>query len=99
MVNYNCFGSYLSWSGWLIIIALAVICQTFGQGLLVYSLKRFSSSFVGIFALLKPLITALLAWIIFAEQISITNGIALVLILVGIYLAKSSESSAPEQSK
>lgn len=88
----------ISWSGWLIIIALAVVCQTFGQGLLVYSLKRFSSSFVGIFALLKPLITALLAWIIFAEQISITNGIALVLILVGIYLAKSSESSAPEQS-
>ena len=88
----------ISWSGWLIIIALAAICQTFGQGLLVYSLKRFSSSFVGIFALLKPLITALLAWIIFAEQISITNGIALVLILVGIYLAKSSESSAPEQS-
>ncbi|MGF1588331.1 MAG: DMT family transporter [Pleurocapsa sp.] len=89
----------ISWSGWLIIIALAVICQTFGQGLLVYSLKRFSSSFVGIFALLKPLITALLAWIIFAEPISITSGIALVLILVGIYLAKSSQSSAPEQSK
>lgn len=83
----------VSLQGWLTVIALAVVCQTFGQGLLVFSLKQFSSSFVGIFALLKPLVTALLAWIIFAEGISITSGIALILILGGIYLAKSSNSS------
>lgn len=82
----------LSLQGWLTIIALAIVCQTFGQGLLVYSLKQFSSSFVGIFTLLKPLITALLAWAIFAETISITSGIALILILAGIYLAKSSDT-------
>ncbi len=86
----------ISWSSWLIVIALAVICQTWGQGLLVYSLKQFSASFVGIFALLKPLITALLAWIIFAEAISVTSAIALVLISIGIYWAKSSESLIPE---
>lgn len=82
----------ISTEGWLTVIALAVVCQTFGQGLLVYSLKQFSSSFVGIFALLKPLITALLAWAIFAEEISINSTIALILILIGIYLAKSSNS-------
>jgi drug/metabolite transporter (DMT)-like permease len=59
----------------------------------VFSLKQFSSSFVGIFALLKPLVTALLAWAIFAEGITITSAIALVLILFGIYLAQSSGSS------
>jgi drug/metabolite transporter (DMT)-like permease len=82
----------LSLQGWLWVIALAVICQTFGQGLLVFSLKQFSASFVGIFALLKPLVTAFLAWIIFAEGINLISGIALCLILLGIYLAKSSES-------
>lgn len=82
----------ISLEGWLTVIALAVICQTLGQGLLVFSLKQFSASFVGIFALLKPLVTALLAWIIFAEAISITNAIALVLILFGIYLAQASDS-------
>ena len=81
-----------SLQGWLVIIALAMVCQTFGQGLLVYSLKQFSSSFVGIFALLKPIFTAILAWIIFAENISFTSAIALILILVGIYLAKSSNN-------
>ena len=84
----------VSLQGWLIIIALAIICQTFGQGLLVYSLKQFSSSFVGIFALLKPIFTAVLAWIIFAESISLSSSIALLLILLGIYLAKSSNNSS-----
>ncbi|MEL6930423.1 MAG: DMT family transporter [Cyanobacteria bacterium J06600_6] len=79
--------------GWLFVIALAVVCQTFGQSLLVFSLKHFSSSFVGIFALLKPLITALLAWIIFAEGVSLVSGLALILILAGIYLAKTSSSA------
>jgi drug/metabolite transporter (DMT)-like permease len=83
----------ISLQGWLTIIALAVVCQTFGQSLLVFSLKQFSSSFVGIFALLKPLVTALLAWIIFAEGVSVTNVTALILILFGIYLAQSSGSA------
>jgi drug/metabolite transporter (DMT)-like permease len=82
----------MSLQGWLWVIALAVVCHILGQGLFVFSLKQFSSSFVGIFALLKPLFTALLAWIIFAEGINLTSAIALVLILFGIYLAKSSES-------
>ena len=88
----------LSLQGWLTIIALAVVCQTLGQGLLVYSLKQFSASFVGIFTLLKPLITALLAWAIFAETISISSSIALALILIGIYLAKSSDSQLKNSS-
>ncbi len=75
---------------WCNVVALAVVCQTFGQGLLVYSLKQFTSSFVGVFTLLKPLITALLAWAIFSEAISLINGVALVLILTGIYLANKS---------
>ena len=88
-----------SLQGWLTIIALAVVCQTLGQGLLVHSLQQFSASFVGVFALLKPAITALLAWIIFAEDISLTNGIALVLILVGIYLAQLNDSSLKNSNK
>ena len=80
----------VSTQGWLAIIALAIVCQTFGQGLLVYSLKQFSSSFVGIFTLLKPIFTALLAWIIFSEDLSFISAIAVILILLGIYLAKSS---------
>ncbi|MGF1542443.1 MAG: DMT family transporter [Pleurocapsa sp.] len=83
-----------SLSGWLVIISLAIVCQLLGQGLLVYSLKEFSSSFVAVFMLLKPVVTALLAWMIFAENLSLFNVIALVLVLLGIYLAKSSGSAS-----
>ncbi|MEO0836071.1 MAG: DMT family transporter [Cyanobacteria bacterium J06642_3] len=84
----------ISLLGWLTVIALALVCQTFGQGLLVFSLKQYSSSFVGIFALLKPIFTPLLAWLIFAEVISINSGIAVMLILSGIYLATTSDANS-----
>ena len=85
-----------SYQGWLILIALAIVCQVMGQGLLVYSLKRFSSSFLAVFLLLEPIFTALLAWMILAENLNLFNGLAFVLIISGIYLAQSSNSAIKE---
>ena len=82
-----------SYQGWLILITLAIVSQVIGQGLLVYSMKRFSSSFLAVFLLLEPIITAILAWLIFAENLNLFNGVAFVLIITGIYLAKSSSSA------
>ncbi|NET31535.1 MAG: DMT family transporter [Cyanothece sp. SIO1E1] len=82
-----------SWQGWVVVICLAIVCQAFGQGLLVYSLKNFSSGFIAIFLLLEPVLTAGLAWLIFAENLSLLNGLAFSLVLAGIYLAKSSQSA------
>lgn len=79
-----------SWQGWLAVIGLAVICQAFGQGLLIHSLGRLSSGFVAIFLLLEPVITAILAWILFSESLSLFNWLAFAVVLTGIYLAKSS---------
>jgi drug/metabolite transporter (DMT)-like permease len=79
-----------SWQGWLAVIALAVVCQAFGQGLLIHSLGRLSSGFVALFLLLEPAITAILAWILFSERLSLLNWLAFSVVLVGIYLAKSS---------
>ncbi len=76
--------------GWLAVIALAVICQAFGQGLLIHSLGRLSSGFVALFLLLEPVITAILAWILFSENLSLFNWLAFGIVLAGIYLAKSS---------
>ncbi len=81
-----------SYLGWLVVIALAVVCQVCGQGLLIYSLDRFSSSFVALFLLLTPITTAILAWLIFAESLSVLNAIAFILVLLGIYIAQSSSS-------
>ncbi|MEG4282152.1 DMT family transporter [Microcoleus sp. A006_D1] len=82
-----------SWQGWLAVIALAVICQAFGQGLLIHSLGRLSSGFVALFLLLEPVITAILAWMLFSESLSLFNWLAFSVVLAGIYLAKSSTSA------
>ncbi|MEO6861046.1 MAG: DMT family transporter [Microcoleus sp.] len=82
-----------SWHGWLAVIALAVICQAFGQGLLIHSLGSLSSGFVALFLLLEPVITAILAWMLFSESLSLFNWLAFSVVLAGIYLAKSSTSA------
>jgi len=79
-----------SWQGWLAVMALAVICQAFGQGLLIHSLGRLSSGFVALFLLLEPVITAIIAWVLFSESLSLFNWLAFSVVLAGIYLAKSS---------
>lgn len=83
----------ISWSGWLAVIGLAAICEVVGHGLVVYSLKQFSAAFVTVFLLLEPVISAILAWIIFSESLSILNLFGFGLIMEGIYLAKNGESA------
>jgi drug/metabolite transporter (DMT)-like permease len=82
-----------SWQTWSAVICLAIFCQVIGQGLLIHNLKRFSSGFVTLFMLVEPLLTALLAWAIFAEQLTPLNWLAFFLVLTGIYLAKISKGS------
>ena len=74
---------------WLAVIALGLISQAIGQGLLTYSLANYSSSFVAVSMLAIPVIAAVLAAIIFSEQLSLFNWIAFAIVLIGIYLAVS----------
>ncbi|NET43991.1 MAG: DMT family transporter [Okeania sp. SIO2B3] len=79
----------ISLSGWLAVIGLGILCSLIGWGILFYSLKQFSSGFISLILLLEPIIAAFLAWAIFAEELSFLNGLTFVLVLSGIYLAKS----------
>ncbi|MDK2409307.1 DMT family transporter [Aphanizomenon sp. PH219] len=88
-----------SWETWLAVICLAVLCQIIGQGLLTHNLKQFSSGFVTLLMLLEPLLTALFAFLIFAEKLSILNCFAFILVLMGIYIAKLSIGSGKVEEK
>ncbi len=80
-------------SGWLAVISLGILCSIIGQGIITHYLKRFSAGFVTLFLLLEPLLTAILAWLIFYEWLSPLNWLAFFLVLAGIYLAKSSQGT------
>ena len=84
--------------GWWAIIGLGLISQAIGQGLLTYSLAQFSSGFVAVSMLSIPVIAAILAMLIFAEQLSLFNWIAFAIVLCGIYLAVSAKINNLELS-
>ena len=85
--------------GWLAIVALGLISQAMGQGLLTYSLAKFPSSFVAVSMLAIPVIAAILALVIFSEQLSLFNWLAFAVVLSGIYLAISAKQSNLEISE
>lgn len=80
-----------SWIGWSAVIFLGLISQVMGQGLLTYSLKRFSAGLVAVLMLVIPVIAAILAMLIFSEQLSLLNWLAFAVVLTGIYLAISAQ--------
>ncbi|NEO84858.1 MAG: DMT family transporter [Spirulina sp. SIO3F2] len=82
-----------SWVGILAVLGLGVISEGLGQNLLAQSMAKFSSSFIALFLLLEPIVSALLGWLIFAESLSPITGVGFVIVLGGIYLAKSSSSA------
>ncbi|HBK96263.1 MAG TPA: EamA family transporter [Microcoleaceae bacterium UBA10368] len=88
-----------SLQGWLAVISLAVVCQVIGSGILIYSVKRFSSGFTSMFLLLEPIITAILAWLVFDESLSPLNLLTFFVVLVGIYLAKSGQGADKVETK
>lgn len=86
-----------SWHGWLSVIALALICQIIGQGLLVYSLKCLSCEIVALSLLLEPVLAAIGAWLFFSETLSLSNWVGCAIVLLGMYLAISSPSAIKKE--
>ncbi len=83
-------------STWLAVIGLGILCEGFGQRLLADSMDRLSSSFISVFLLLEPIISALLAWVIFVEHLSPVTWVGFAVVLTGIYLAQTSASATTE---
>ncbi|MDR9403877.1 MAG: DMT family transporter [Halothece sp. Uz-M2-17] len=77
----------------LAVIGLGLISEGLGQRLLADSMNVFSSSFVSLFLLLEPIISAILAWFIFTEGLTLTTWLAFAVVLTGIYLAQTSKAA------
>ena len=82
--------------GWFFIIFQAFFCQVFGQGLVAYSLSKLSSGVVAVTLLLEPVLASFFAWAVFNEQVSFSDCLIFVVIILGIYLAQSSQSAVKQ---
>ena len=78
---------------WTPLIALFVLSQLVGQGLLVYSLKHFAPLIIGLALLTQPAIAALTGWFAFGETIGVIDVLGMVLLGAALVLARGSKAN------
>lgn len=76
---------------WWPVIALALTSQIIGQGLLVYALKHFSPLVIGLALLTQPAVSVLAGWLQFGEVLTPLDGLGMVLVGLGLVLARSTQ--------
>ena len=85
------------WPGnWTPVIALALTSQVIGQGLLVYALRHFPPLVIGLALLTQPAVSVLAGWLKFGEVLVPLDLLGMLLVGMGLVLARSSEPSTAE---
>lgn len=80
------------------LLALALVSQILGQGLLAYCLGKVNASLSSLITLSQPVVAALYAWVIFQENLNLQSVIAIVITLIGVYLAKTQTVEEKEKA-
>lgn len=82
-------------SGWLPLLALALVAQIAGQTVIAYALAHLPASLASVSLLVQPLTATVAAWVIFGETIGPVQAAGGALLLGGIYVSKrGSEADA-----
>ena len=74
---------------WRPLIALAVLGQLVGQGLLVFALRHFSALVIGLALLTQPAVGALTGWWVFGETMTALDIIGMALVGSALVIARS----------
>ncbi len=75
-------------TGWTVLIALALVSQVFGQGLIAYGLAHLPVAFASVSLLVQPVMATFWAWLLLAEPLGPTQALGAVVVLAGIYIAR-----------
>lgn len=75
-------------TGWLPLLALALIAQIGGQTVIAYASAHLPASLSSVGLLIQPLTAAAAAWVLFTEKIGLVQMAGGALLLYGIYLSK-----------
>jgi drug/metabolite transporter (DMT)-like permease len=83
-------------TNWTPLIALFILSQLVGQGLLVFSLKHFPPLIIGLALLTQPAVAALSGWYAFGEIIGPVDVLGMVLLGAALVLARGSRKLAAQ---
>jgi drug/metabolite transporter (DMT)-like permease len=80
-------------SGWMILIALALIVHASGQSLIAYAMAHLPATFSSVGLLLQPLVAAALGWTVLGETLTALAMFGGLLVLLGIRVAHAAGRS------
>jgi drug/metabolite transporter (DMT)-like permease len=75
-------------AGWWVLVALAIVTQILGQGLIAYAFAHLPASLSSVSLLIQPVVASFVAWQLFGEAIGPAQFIGGAVVLGGIWLAK-----------
>jgi drug/metabolite transporter (DMT)-like permease len=81
-------------SSWWPLIALALLSQVIGQGLLVFSLKHFSPLVVGLALLTQPAVSVVVGWFVFGEALGLADIVGMTLVGAALVIARIGDQPA-----
>ena len=77
------------WPGnWGPLVALAVVSQLIGQGLMIYALGHLSPLVVGIALLVQPIVAATIGWFAYDERLGAPDFAGAILVAVALVLVR-----------
>lgn len=82
-----------SLSGWLILLALAVISHAGGQGLMTFALAHLPTSFSSMMGLMQTAVAAVVAWLLLSEPLTLTMLASGAAILAGIWVCRKATAA------
>ena len=85
-------------TNWWPLIALAVLGQLVGQGLLVFALRHFSAVVIGLALLTQPAVGALAGWLVFGEAMTALDLFGMALLGGALVLARAAAPPPPKAS-
>src|SRR5262245_44815068 len=74
-------------TGWMVLVALALVSQVGGQGMITFALSHLPASFSAVSLYLQPVVAATLAWVLLNEPLSILQVLGGCAVLAGIVVA------------
>jgi drug/metabolite transporter (DMT)-like permease len=75
-------------AGWTVLLALALVSQIAGQGLIAYALAHLPASLSSVSLLIQPVMAAYLGWGLLGERVGVLQFAGGAVVLSGIALAK-----------
>jgi drug/metabolite transporter (DMT)-like permease len=78
---------------WWLMVALALVAQVGGQGLITYSMAHLPASFASIALLVQPVVAAGVGWVLFGQALAPLQIAGALLVLGGVTLAGRARSA------